>query len=163
MNLESVSQLVVVAPVSLDTLDGLRKLRNEPSIRRQFIDSKHVSRVQQLKWYATQVNDPSEITWVATNHTNQVVGAVALTRIDHTLKQAEFGRLMASAAVPRPPSLGRYLTQYAIENARALHLSKLHLVVFARNDRALDLYCEFGFKRTGHSGDFVTMSLLLNN
>jgi len=163
MNFESLSQLVVVTPVSRGTLEGLRKLRNEPTIRRQFIDSSEVSRGQQLRWYTTQENDPSEITWVATDHSNQVVGAVALTNIDFNLKQAEFGRLMASATVPRPRGLGHYLTRYTIDKARDMRLSKLRLVVFERNDRALDLYREFGFKRTGDSGDLVTMTLLLSN
>lgn len=148
-----------IVPLTERHLEGLRQLRNDPDVRGWFTDESVIDADSQRLWFESYCQAPDDIMWVAVAGATDVLGAIAVYRINHVARCAEFGRLMVDPLRAQGRGLGRTLSEYALAQARALGLRELRLVVKADNVRALALYESCGFRPVGSEAGVMTMVL----
>lgn len=140
-----------VVPLEQEHVEGLRMLRNRPSIRAWFLDSREVDPEQQRAWFARYLSDPDDQMWVGLDG-QRVVAAVGLTRIDP--QTAEFGRLMSDRSIP---GAGRRLLRTALSATAGIPV--VFLEVKDDNLSAIALYESEGFVMAGGAGRLLRMEL----
>lgn len=135
-----------VVPLDHEHIEGLRLLRNQPTIRPWFIDTRELTAEQQSAWYSRYLDNPNDHMWVGLID-GEVVAAIGLTlEQDGT---AEVGRVMVDRTVPAARGSGKVLMHVALAQAANLGLETVFLDVRVDNVHALRLYQSLGFEPVG--------------
>lgn len=145
-------------PLGQEHGEGLRRLRNKPTVRCWFTNSAEVSSSQQLEWLTAYLGRSNDLMWVAVDPCGEVVAAASLYDIDLSTGTAEFGRLMVDPDRRDYRGTGRILTQHLLGEALQIGLRRVQLLVKEDNDRAITIYRELGFARPEPVGDQVRLT-----
>lgn len=136
---------IVLTPLDETNYALLLSWRNIPSVRRWFLDTRHISASAHRRWFESYLADDSALCWIACSN-GQSVGTVSLTSVVDN--RAEIGRLMVDPA-HQGQGLGALIERAAMAYAfRVLGLSQLVTSVKVDNVRTLALVASCGFRET---------------
>lgn len=139
---------IYLSPLTCETSEKYRILRNHPSIRKWFRYRNEISKEQQNHWFNNYINDPSDVMFAIFNKSNEFIGANAIYNIDGN-GLAEYGRIIIDPEL-RGRGFGYKATCAAILIARdQMNLQQLVLEVYDANQRAISIYRKCGFIETG--------------
>ncbi len=136
---------LVLAPLERRHIEQVRLIRNDDRIRPWFRYSGIVEPEDQERWYDDYSAADDDRMWVLVDDEDRVLGAAALYSIDREVGDAEFGRLMAHPDLGRGRGLGRLLTAALLDEAAALGLRHVRLVVKKDNAAARSIYESVGY------------------
>lgn len=134
--------------------------RNQPHIRRWFVDGQSITVEQHHRWFASYRERDNDFVFVIeeTGPPSRPVGQVSLYRIDWTRRRAEFGRLMIGEADATRRGLAREATALLLDHAAtAWGIREIELEVFADNAPAIALYAATGFRACEAGGPLLRM------
>lgn len=139
---------VILLPMTAETSERYRQLRNKIEIRKWFVTSSEISEQQQYEWFQNYLKDDNDIMFSIHSNTDDqtFLGANAIYRIQNDKKIAEYGRL---AILPQfsGQGIGFAATMAACAITKAvLRLEKLHLEVYKDNIAAVNIYRKAGFQ-----------------
>lgn len=137
---------VCIRELEESDIEFLRLLRNKEENRKNFIYQKEISYEEQLRWYDTYRDNPSDYMYsVISKKDGNLVGFAAIYNVDDNI--GEFGRLLVDKIRYTSSGLGRYILKSLILISKErLGLKKLKLEVFADNIPAMKIYQSCGFK-----------------
>ncbi len=132
--------------------------RNRDDVRIWFKMSEVLSEEQHRGWFESYLGKPDDYVFIV-EADGRPVGQVALYSINKLTASAEIGRFIVA-----PGEGGKGHIRVAIEAlfglAREhLGLSRIHLQVFAHNQRAIRLYEKLGFKLDRTSENMLEYSM----
>lgn len=131
-------------------LSLIAKWRSEPDVYEYFYEYLPISLSQQKDWYLHQKNNKTEINFVVSLNTGEVIGTVSIVHIDYRNRKAEWGRLIIGAEEHKSAGYGRevemLILQYCFEH---LNLNKLYCEVLSTNMKVVNMHKKFGFKEEG--------------
>ena len=132
-------------------IEFLRLLRNREENRKNFIYQKEISYEEQLRWYDTYRNNPSDYMYsVLSEKDDSLIGFAAIYNVANNI--GEFGRLLVDKTRYASPGLGKHILNHLIDIAREkLGLQKLRLEVFEDNVPAMKIYKFCGFQEYSES------------
>ena len=136
--------------------------RNQDHIRKWFIHSDILTVEQHTSWFEDYKTSDSDFVFiiVETCDFDKPVGQISLYRIDWSLKQAEFGRLLIGESEVRHRGMARKATELLVDfGFRQLGLKRIYLEVFKSNTTAISLYQKCGFSLEGDADGLVLMSI----
>ncbi len=138
--------------------------RNRDENRRWFLHADPIAMEQHLGWFEGYSGRDDDFVFVVEDleADGAPVGQVALYRIDWGRKDAEFGRLLIGEPTARGKGLGLKATLAVLDlGFGAWGLDRIHLEVFAHNERAIRIYRDCGFLEigAGAEGDVTVMEL----
>ncbi|WP_179861974.1 GNAT family N-acetyltransferase [Bacillus wiedmannii] len=149
---------MLIRKVLEEDIELIREWRNQPDVRKYFINTNYINKDQQKKWFEEYSQKKSDIMFIIeeTLEFKSAIGTVALYNIDLEKNSAEFGRLMIGYL----PSVGKgfgkraaiLACKYAFE---ILGLSEIYLNVLTHNLKAKHIYSDIGFAvRGAHPNEF---------
>lgn len=148
----------VLTPLRRESIETLRKWRNNPDLRRYFREFREISPEMQESWFNNRVTgNPNqfdfEIRAVAGTDIQEcerypLIGHASLNYVSWTNRTAEFG-IYIGDSMYRSDGYGsdalRALVEYGF---KCLNLNRIWCEVFSNND-AVDIYRKLGFKDEG--------------
>ena len=139
---------IYLSPLTSETSEKYRVLRNHPDIRKWFRSRDDISKAQQRRWFEKYMNDPDDVMFAIFCDPDQFIGAAAIYNIDDK-GHAEYGRIIIDPEF-RGRGFGYKATCAAIQIAgEQMNLQQLMLEVYADNQRAISIYRKCGFIETG--------------
>lgn len=153
-------------PLNRDDLERTLAWRNRDDNRRWFLHSQPITWEQHTRWFEAYSARDDDFVFVVEDLSagGVPVGQAALYRIDWTEGSAEFGRLLIGEPSARGRRLGQEITALLVDfGFRHWGLRRIHLEVFAHNQRAIGIYRECGFEDLGPRDDVVLMEAKRND
>lgn len=140
---------IYLSPLTSETSENYRRLRNHPDIRQWFRYKDDISEAQQRRWFEKYIKDPCDAMFaIFSSESNEFIGANAIYNIDGN-GLAEYGRIIIDPEL-RGRGFGYKATCAAILIARdQMNLQQLVLEVYDANQRAISIYRKCGFIETG--------------
>ena len=139
---------VVIAPMSLDYVEGLRDCVDAVARERKYLATTSGFSLEETERYVLDLATHEDIQLVALDG-DQVVGWCDIRR-SRTEGFSHGGTLgMGVAAAYRRQGIGKRLLSTALDAARKHGLERVQLDVFAANTAAVALYRRAGFKEEG--------------
>jgi RimJ/RimL family protein N-acetyltransferase len=141
---------ITLLPLSAEDLEMVRCWRNQPNVRRWFLDSSIISEEQQRTWYERYVTKPNDLMFIIeeTALGKKAIGTAALYNIDVRNKKVEFGRLMIGDVQSEGKGYAKEATMLLCRFAMTeLGTERVELIVFESNERARKLYLDCGFQK----------------
>lgn len=140
--------MVSIRPITPNDTDKIIAWRNNPRVRRNFIDQNLLTKEIHTRWLETVVNTgKAEQFIIEADGTG--VGSVFLRDIDNAHKKAEFGIFIGEdgyAGKGVGTEAARKILEYAFDS---IGLNKVFLRVLADNAAAIRSYEKCGFVREG--------------
>ena len=139
---------IILRAVEREDLPDYVRWLNDPAVLEYFGNHVPLSLVQEEKWYDDMLRDPSFQAF-AVEREGQHVGGAGLSHIDGRNAKAEIGLFIG------PPEMWdrglgfdvlKALVRFGFEQ---MNLNRIHLRVFAANQRAIHLYEKAGFRHEG--------------
>jgi RimJ/RimL family protein N-acetyltransferase len=152
-------RLRLLAPTDLERTLAWR---NRDENRRWFLHAEPIAGEQHATWYRGYAGRDDDFVFIIEDleDAGAPIGQVALYRIDWGLRVAEFGRLLIGEPSARGKGLGLRATRSMLDfGFGAWGLHRVHLEVFAHNDRAIRIYEDCGFRPVGARGEVLAMEL----
>lgn len=149
--MHALSQGIVLRRPEPADAEALYRQKNDPAVVGQLEGfSPGMAMADVRDWIDRHRAARDEVLWIiADAETQACLGHVALYRIDHRVRTAEFGILLGEPAV-WGRGIGRACTRFAVEYGFAeLNLNRISLTVLATNERAAGLYRSLGFQDEG--------------
>ena len=137
-----------------------RAWRNQPDVRKWFLDSSVISTEQHQRWFEHYRDRDDDFVFIIeeTERLKRPVGQVSLYAIDWEGRRAKFGRLMIGDAQARGRGLALRAVETLVRHAEhGFGLRELRLEVFDGNDPAIAIYQRCGFITTGRVNDELRM------
>ena len=140
---------IYLSPLTCETSENYRRLRNHPDIRQWFRYKDDISEAQQKRWFEKYINAPCDVMFaIFSSESHDFIGANALYNINGK-GRAEYGRIIIDPEL-RGRGFGYKATCAAILIARdQMNLQQLVLEVYDANQRAISIYRKCGFIETG--------------
>ena len=132
-------------------LEQLYKQKNSPEIAEMLGGFSIGYSIADLKeWLEYHRQRKDEALWIiAEFETNRCVGQVGLYKIDHRVRNAEFGIIIGDRTL-WGKGLGHAFTKFALNYGfQELNLNRIYLTVLETNMKAIKLYRSFGFREEG--------------
>ena len=139
---------IQLRPLDENDLKTLMDWRNKDEIREWFLNTKVITKEEQIKWFEKYIANSDDIMFIIEySKFNVPVGAVALYNIDRKNDMAEFGRLMIGEEIARGRYIGYEATKLICDFAFSrLGMSEVYLTVISDNYAAIKTYEKVGFK-----------------
>jgi RimJ/RimL family protein N-acetyltransferase len=139
---------VILRAVEREDLPDYVQWLNDPAVLEYFANQVPLSRAQEEKWYDDMLQDPSFQAF-SIEFEGQHVGGAGFSNIDGRNARAEVG-LFIGLPEMWDRGLGfdvlKTLVQFGFEQ---MNLNRIHLQVFAGNQRGIHLYEKAGFRHEG--------------
>lgn len=138
---------VSLLPLTEETSEQYRQLRNQDGIRKWFVSSAVISRQQQEQWFRDYLNDDNDIMFSIhlNNAKGTFVGANAVYHIRKDEKVGEYGRIAVMPEFSKQ-GIGYFATMAACVFAkRILKMEQLDIEVNKHNTVAIKTYLRAGF------------------
>ena len=141
---------VYLSSVNEESIEQLRKWRNDPGLRKYFREYREISKQMQKSWFENKVlNDDNQVNFEIHNKkTKELIGHCGLYYINWLHRKAEFGIYIGDSK-HRNGGYGsdalRQLIKYGFEE---LNLNKIWCEVYGNNE-AIDIYRHIGFEDEG--------------
>lgn len=153
---------IQLRPLQYEDLPFTLMWRNNPEIRRWFLNSMTITEEQHLSFFQKYLDNENDIIYgiELLNQTHQIIGQISLYNIDWENLRAEFGRLMIGNESQGKGYAGeatKLLIDYAITE---LGMKEIFLEVYCDNFRAINIYKKHGFKNTKIDQGICTMVLI---
>jgi len=139
---------IILRAVEREDLPDYVQWLNDPAVLEYFGNNVPLSLVQEEKWYDDMLRDPSFQAF-AVEFEGQHIGGAGLSHVDGRNSRAEIGLFIG------PPEMWdrglgfdvlKTLVRFGFEQ---MNLNRIHLRVFAGNQRAVHLYEKAGFRHEG--------------
>jgi len=165
---------ILLRPLTITDTSNIIKWRNNPLVKKYFIDQNILNEQQHLYWLKNKVETQETVQFIIVdNEQKKDIGTVFLKDIDNIHKKAEFGIFIGDDDA-RNNGFGQLATKliiiYGFEH---LQLNKIYLRVLSDNERAIHSYEKQGFVREGYFKqeviiqnefrDIVFMAVFKNN
>lgn len=152
------TQRLIISEISLDDLEEVRLLHNDPETLKWLSDTRVVSREAQLKWFDELMQSSTSKRYIAREKfEGGLVGVFRLDRLDRLNCSAEVG-LDVSFKYRRlgfAREIYKSLIPYFFNE---LSLHRLSLITLETNTPAIGLYQSLGFIREGVLRDSIRRS-----
>jgi UDP-4-amino-4,6-dideoxy-N-acetyl-beta-L-altrosamine N-acetyltransferase len=142
---------VSLRPLEEEDLPLLVAWRNTPRVWAGFFNRFPLSLAGQKAWYADLLRDPTRRLFaICAREDGQPAGTAGLDHIDFPCRSAELGNILIGDERRLGQGFASQAVQLLLEfSFLHLNLNRIHLEVYADNERAIRLYERRGFQREG--------------
>lgn len=165
---------IILRPIEDEDSEYLYKYKNNWEVVQHLGGfSKGYSKKEIFEWINFHRAKQDEMLWtIAEDKTNKCIGHCGFYNIEHRLRQAEYAIMIGEPAYWNQ-GIGKMITKVLIEfGIRQLNLHRIFLTVNCKNEKAINLYTDVGFKiegrmrdaqfRDGVYSDVIMMGLIEN-
>ena len=163
-NYSSEYSKVIIKPLKIDQIEGLRTIRNKLENRVWFINSSEISQNDQQNWFKKylEVNNDFMFSIYLRDNPKLFIGAVGIYNVDFVSLTAEFGRIVIDKSRIIEKGIGRDATISALKfGFKVLKLDSIYLEVYRENYRAINMYHSVGFEDidNNNKSDLIRMEI----
>lgn len=153
---------LLIREIGAADIELIRKWRNQNYIKKRFINTGDISKLQQMQWFKNYLKKTDDMMFMIeeTDIFKTKIGTVALYNINTDKRSVELGRLMIGYAPAQRKGFGKQAViltcLYALN---ILKSTDIYLTVLNDNIPAIKLYKQIGFVITNMHSDILHMSL----
>lgn len=160
---------VTIRPLTAETSEQLRLLRNKPHIRKWFLHSDEISQEAQEIWFRDYISNPKEFMFAAflTSDPKRFIGSIGYYNYDPEKKTIEAGRKMIDSENTTERGLGLEMSCCGLKTIyNNLPVETVYAEIQEDNKRQLSIL-RIGYKITGeiirNGKKLITISNTRNN
>ena len=155
---------VTIRPLTNETSEKYRVLRNRPDISKWFTHKNEISKKQQEEWFLNYLQKSKDVMFAVFNENETFIGANSIYDVNE--KSAEYGRLIIDPLFAGKGYGAKATYAAAVIAKTQMQLEYLSLEVYPDNVAAIRTYQKVGFKETGittdeHGQNMIIMKLNL--
>lgn len=149
-----VEDKVRLIPLEKEHVETVKKWRNDEEIRKYFFNYHFINQVQQEEWFERYCKDNKQIIFaIIESESNNFIGTIGLSNIDHFNQRAELGTLIGNnnywgKGFATKASL--IVLNYAFNN---MNLNKIYCQILDSNTGSIKKNEKVGFKIEGRLKD----------
>ena len=140
---------IELIPLHEDDIELVRTWRNSKDVAQYMFNEDYITPEQQQQWFAKISQEKNSRYWIA-SYDGTKVGLANITGINPTFQSAYWGFYVGDTSM-RGAGIGNKMLYNIIQYAfQELKLNKLRCEVFVHNDKVVNMYEKFGFRREAY-------------